>query len=90
MMFKKIQKFSPKYLQDLFIERSANYNLRELNKLQLPKPRADYLKRSFEYNGAVVWNDLPESLKSSSSSLGVFKKKLKSDFSSLGSRTEVM
>ena len=34
MMFKIIHKFSPKYLQDLFIERSANYNLRESNKLQ--------------------------------------------------------
>ena len=83
MMFKTIHKFSPKYLQDLFIERSTN-------KLQLSKPRTDYLKRSFEYSGAVLWNDLPESLKSSCSSLGVFKKKHKSHFSSLGSHTAIM
>ena len=70
MMFKTIHKFSSKYLQDLFIERSANYNLRESNKHQLPKPRTDYLKRSFEYIGTVLWNDLPESLKSSSTVWG--------------------
>ena len=72
--------FSPMtmYLQDLIIERSAlNYNLRGSNKLQLSKPRTDYLKRSFGYSGAVLWNDLLESLKSSSSNLGVFQKKLK-------------
>ena len=77
MMFKTTHKFSAKYLQDLFIERNTNYNLRGSNKLQLSKPRTDYLKRSFEYSGAVLWNDLPESLKSSCNSLGVFKKKLK-------------
>ena len=89
-MFKTIHKFSPKYLQDLFIERNTNYNLRGSSKLQLSKPRTDYLKRSFGYSGAVLWNHLPESLKSSSNSLGVFQKKLKSYFSSLGSHTTIM
>ena len=29
-------------------------------KLLLPKPRTDYLKRSFSYSGAHLWNNLPE------------------------------
>ena len=33
-------------------------------KLNLPKPRTDYLKRYFSYSGASLWNDLPEELRS--------------------------
>ena len=29
-----------------------------LRKLNLPKPRIDYLKRSFVYSGALLWNSL--------------------------------
>ena len=28
--------------------------------LLLPKPRTDYLKRSFSYSGVHLWNNLPE------------------------------
>ena len=32
------------------------YRFRETeNKLALPQPRTDYLKRSFSYNGAQLW-----------------------------------
>jgi hypothetical protein len=35
------------------------YNLRNSeNDLTLSKPRTEYLRRSFKYSGAMLWNDL--------------------------------
>ena len=59
VMFKSLNKLAPVYLQDLFDihVRSTSYNLRNLcGKLTLPKPRTNYLKRSFSYSGAQLWN----------------------------------
>ena len=47
-------------------------SFRELN---LPKPRNDYLKRSFGYSGALVWNSLPENIRAIKS-IGHFKKEI--------------
>ena len=55
----------PDYLQELFHLRVNNYNLRDSDhKLELPKPRTEYLKRSFSYSGALLWNNLPNDLRS--------------------------
>ena len=55
MMFKSLNGLAPVYLQDLFSERNTDYNLRDaFRKLNLPKPRTDYLKRSFGYSGALL------------------------------------
>ena len=43
---------APVYLQDLFNTRSTNYNL-----------RTNYLKRSFSYSGAQLWNSLPQDVR---------------------------
>ena len=52
-MYKTIDKLTPVYLQEIFTTRNTNYDLRDAeNKLYLPKPRTDYLKRSFSYSGA--------------------------------------
>ncbi len=32
-------------------------------KLNLPKPRTNYLKRSFQYSGALLWNSLAENIR---------------------------
>ena len=57
------------YLCNLFAPRTLNYYFRNAKKtLMLPKPRTDYLKRSFSYSGA-----LPEEIRTSNSS-GVFKR----------------
>ena len=62
--------------QDLFSERHTDYDMRDcLRKLNLPKPRADYLKRSFGYSGALLWNSLPENIRAIRS-IGQFKKKI--------------
>ena len=37
--------------------RHTDYDLRDsFRKLNLPKPRTDYLKSSFGYSGALLWN----------------------------------
>ena len=50
-----------KSLNKLFNERSTDYNLRNsFGKLTLHKHRTNYLKRSFIYSGALLWNSLVE------------------------------
>ena len=58
IMYKTLNELAPDYLQCLFTERHVNdYNLRNLEgKLSLPKPNTNYLKRSFCYSGACLWN----------------------------------
>jgi hypothetical protein len=52
------------YLQSLFSTDSSEYDLRNSEmKLNLPKPRTNYLKRSFHYSGALLWNSLPENIR---------------------------
>ena len=52
------------------------YNLRNSeNDLTLPKPRTEYLKRSFKYSGVMLWNDLSSAAKSADT-LDCFKKEI--------------
>jgi hypothetical protein len=68
LMYKVTNNLTPIYLQDLFVTRVSHYRLRDSEcKLFLSKPISDYIKRSFIYSGASLWNSLPESLRSSSS-----------------------
>ena len=75
MMFKVFHKCSPLYLQNLFYMTSEihSYNLRGTRfDLQLPKPKTNFLKRSFSYRGAKTWNDLSNDTRELSS-LSTFK-----------------
>ena len=59
-MFKTLNHQSPEYLKGLFKPFSTDYSLRNSdNKLALPKPRTDFLKRNFCYSGGHLWNSLP-------------------------------
>ena len=72
-MYKCINNLIPADLCNLFVPRTPNYDFRKVKKkLMLPKPRIDYLRRSFSYNGAILWNNLFEVI-SKSNSLGFFK-----------------
>ena len=76
LIFKTIKRLSPLYLQNLFSIRSTSYNLRDSEiKLDLPKPRTNYRKRSFGYSGALLWNSLPVNLRKTDS-LGRFKREI--------------
>ena len=55
MMFKSLNGLAPVYLHELFSERRTVYDLRDsFRKLNLTKPRTNYLKRSFSYRGAFL------------------------------------
>ena len=64
MMFKSMNGLAPEYLQTLFSQCRSVYNLRDSEgNLTLPKPSTNYLKRSSSYSGAMLWNNMPKSLK---------------------------
>ena len=91
IMYKTLNELAPDYLQCLFTERHVNdYNLRNLEgKLSLPKPNTNYLKRSFCYSGACLWNNLPQDLKSVCS-IGQFKRGIKKVSEISDSHTAIM
>jgi len=63
-MFKPLNDQSPECLKGLFEPFSTDYGLRNSdNKLALPKPRTDFLKRSFCYSGAHLWKSLPSNVR---------------------------
>ena len=75
-MFKIIDELTPLYLCELFKYRSTRYNLRNSeNTLFVPKPRTNYGKQSFSYNGAVLWNELPQNIREICS-LSQFKREI--------------
>ena len=66
MVHKSLHGLAPDYLCSMFTDRNSitRYTLRDTeNKLAIPKPRTDYLKNSFSYSGAVLWNSLPIELR---------------------------
>ena len=63
-MFKTVNKQTPEYLQDLFKPLSTDYKLTDKeNKFALPMPRTGFLKRSFCFSGAQLWNNLPHNVR---------------------------
>ena len=91
-MFKTINGLTSVYLQNLFSARSTQYNFRDSEaKLELPMPRTNYGKRAFCYSGALLWNNLPISLRKSDS-LGYFKRGIDQQYGSsgLGSHTAIL
>ena len=67
-MFKTLTSNAPSYLQEFFSIRGTGYNLINSEmRLNLPKPRTNYLKRSFCYTVVVhvlLWNSIPQEIRS--------------------------
>ena len=92
LMFKTLNDQSPEYLKGLFKPFSTDYGLKKSdNKLVLPKPRTDFLKRSFcyMYSGAHLWNSLPSNV-TAIRSFTNFRKEIDRQFSSSYSHTANM
>ena len=54
----------PVIYKNFFSIRETGYNLRDSEmRLNVPKPRKNYLKRSFCYSGALLWNSLPQEIR---------------------------
>ena len=82
MMFKVLNGQTPDYLSKKFIFRNdtTSYRLRNSEmRLALQQPRTNYVRKSFSYSGAALWNSLPTDIRVSKT-LGEFKTKL-SNFS---------
>ena len=59
LIFKTLDDQTSEHLKGLFKPFSTNYGLRNIEtKLALPKPRTDFLKRSFFYSASQLWNSL--------------------------------
>jgi hypothetical protein len=71
--FKIIHKKSPSYLHDLINIKLQNYNFRSQETAVLPRVRTTrYGLKSFSYNVAQIWNELPNHCRRETS-LGQFK-----------------
>ena len=61
MVYKSLNGLVPEYLSSKFVKRNeTRYSLRDsVKKLFVPFPRTNFMKNSFSYSGAVLWNSLP-------------------------------
>ena len=90
MMFKSLSGLAPVYLHDLFSERHTDYDLSDsFRNLNLPKPSNDYLKCSFSYSGALLWNSLPENIRAITS-IGQFKKEINRTLETFDSHSAIL
>jgi len=80
LMFKVIHGYTAPELELNFIRRSIKQNTYKLRNcatdLSLPTPKREFLKKSFKYSGASLWNQLPSDAKLATS-LASFKRCLK-------------
>jgi len=67
-VYKCLHKNNPSFLNDLFTEKSTQYNLRRSNLLKLPNTNTQsYGLKSITYRGSMIWNNLSDQLKTSTS-----------------------
>ena len=69
-MYKPLHGMTPEYPSSRFVFRNdkTSYRLRNTeNKLALPQPRTNYLKKSFSCSGARLWNSLFSDLRAATS-----------------------
>ena len=79
MMYKSLHGMTPEYLTSRFVFQNdiTSYRLRNTeNKLALPQPRTNYLKKSFSYSGTGLWNSVSGNLRAATS-LNNFKLNLR-------------
>lgn len=78
VMFKTMNALAPQSLRKLFKTNENTYHLRgRENNLLLPKPKTNYLKKAFSYEGARAWNSLPYEIKSANN-IREFRRELSS------------
>ena len=71
LMYKILNDDTAPNLRNSFVRRNVDqtdYHLRNsATDLTLPKPKREFLKRSFKYSGAMLWNQLPSEAKQAES-----------------------
>ena len=88
LMYKSINNLAPERLSNLFQNLFQNsnkvydYDLRgSSSRLCLPRPKTEFMKKSFSYNGAYIWNQIPEDIRNSVSYKTFCRKLSSSTFS---------
>ena len=81
LTYKALHGLAPAYIKDMVHEYQPARSLRSSQRslLQVPRVRTAYGRRSFRYSAAMLWNELPEHVKSAQS-VPAFKKLLKTHF----------
>ena len=77
MMYKTLNKSGPESLTNLFRYKNeiTDHKLRNISTgLCLPQPRTNSMKNSFMYDGAKLWNSIPNEIRESLSLLSFQKK----------------
>ena len=80
--FKCLNELVPSYFSDYFIRNRTihTYKTRQRNDIHLPNPKLTLGKNTFRFSGAVIFNNLPTSIKEATS-LSTFKSFLRFHFS---------
>ncbi len=75
LMYKTLHSIAPGYLSRQFslVEHKYNTRYKTQNMLNIPKIKLEIMKRSFRFNGAKHWNEIPLECKVAES-LVIFKK----------------
>ena len=67
LMFKAIRGLTPMYMTDNIVMAAETHDrdtrLSNSNDVNIPPHNSDVLKRSFIYNGSVIWNNLPDEIR---------------------------
>ena len=78
LFIKCIRSIGPKYIRDFFSIKKTSYNLRGNGvNLCVPKFNLNFMRNSFNYKCAQLWNKLPEDVKLADN-VNIFKSKLRS------------
>ena len=78
LLFKCIRNIGPKYIRDFLSIRETSYNLRGSGvNLCVPKINLKFMRNSFTYKCAQLWNKLSEDVKLPDN-VNIFKSKLRS------------
>ena len=76
-VYKTLHNLNPSFMQTLFKVKSIHYSLRNRNLLWIPAAKSQHFgTQSFLFRGSLLWNSLPDSVKSQNS-LETFKRLLK-------------
>ena len=82
MVDESVNGLAPNYHRSKFTYRSnvSSYSWRDTNdNLTIPLPHTNFMKNSFTYSGAVLWNSLPIELRQANS-LGALRAGCKQHF----------
>ena len=75
-VFKSVNQLNPKFMNEMFVKKPNNYNLRSGQTFQIPPNKTTRGINSAIFRGILAWNMLPQSIKNTTT-LTSFKDKVK-------------